>query len=215
MIKISPSLLSADFAQLYEEVKSVENAGADMLHLDVMDGMFVSNISFGIPVIESLRRVTDITFDVHLMIEKPERYAERFIGAGADILTFHYEATDNAAELLDRIRALGAKAAVSIKPTTPVESIFPILQKCDMVLIMTVEPGYGGQKFIPETLPKIEAIRQEILRQGLSVDIQVDGGINEKNAKDVISAGANVLVAGSYVFKSKDRKAAIESLRKV
>ena len=213
MIKISPSLLAADFSRLLDEVKSIESSGADMLHLDIMDGVFVTNISFGFPIIDSLRRISDIDFDVHLMIDKPERYAKRFIEAGADILTFHVEATENPGALLDEIRALGARSAISVKPATPVERIFPLLDKCDMVLIMTVEPGYGGQKFMPDMLPKIQALRQEIIARGLDVDIQVDGGITADNASDVIAAGANVIVAGSSVFKAADRAEAINSLR--
>ena len=213
MIKISPSLLAADFSKLFEEVKSIESSGADMLHLDIMDGVFVTNISFGFPVIDSLRKISNIDFDVHLMIDKTERYAKRFIEAGANILTFHVEATENPGELLDEIRLLGAKSAISVKPATPVESIFPLLDKCDMVLVMTVEPGYGGQKFMPEMLPKIRALRQEIISRGLAVDIQVDGGITADNAADVIAAGANVIVAGSSVFKAVNRAEAVNALR--
>lgn len=213
MVKISPSILAADFSRLLDEIVSMEQAGADMIHLDVMDGIFVTNISFGLPVIESLRKRTDMIFDVHLMIDRPERYAKRFIDAGADILTFHIEATEDPAGLLDLIRSYGAKAAISIKPGTPAEAVFPLLDKCDMVLVMTVEPGYGGQKFMADMLPKIAEIKKEIDKRGLVVEIQVDGGINPENAPSVISAGANILVAGSSVFKSDDRMKAIESLR--
>lgn len=214
MIKISPSVLAADFSKLGEEVADIERCGADMVHLDVMDGAFVTNISFGIPVIESLRKVSKAIFDVHLMIDKPERYAERFINAGADILTFHYEATENPSELLDAIRKKGVKASISVKPATPVSEIFPYLEQCDMVLIMTVEPGYGGQSLIPETLLKVKELREEVERRGLCVDIQVDGGITPENAGLATENGANVLVAGSSVFKANDRRAAIEALRK-
>ena len=213
MIKVSPSILASDFSRLLEEIKSVEKAGADMLHLDVMDGMFVTNISFGLPVIESLRKKTDMIFDVHLMIEKPERYVKRFIDAGADILTFHLEATTQASSILDEIRSLGAKAAISVKPATPIQSVFPLLDKCDMVLVMTVEPGYGGQALIPETLDKVRKLKDEITSRNLNVDIQVDGGITAETAKWAIDAGANVLVAGSSVFKFDDRYIAIESVR--
>ena len=213
MIKISPSVLACDFTKLGEEVSDIQKCGADMVHLDVMDGMFVTNISFGLPVIEALRKKSDMVFDVHLMIDNPSRYAKRFIEAGADILTFHLEAEEEPAALLDLIRVNGAKAAISIKPGTPSDAVFPYLEKCDMVLVMTVEPGYGGQALIPQTLDKVREIKNEIDRLGLSVDIQVDGGITPQNAKDAISAGANVLVAGSSVFKATDRKAAIDSLR--
>ncbi len=213
MIKISPSVLAADFTMLGDEVADIEKSGADMVHLDVMDGMFVTNISFGLPVIEALRKKSGMIFDVHLMIEKPERYAERFIDAGADILTFHYEATEMVDEIIDIIHNKGAKAALSIKPNTPAEVVFPYLDKCDMILVMTVEPGYGGQALIPETLCKVKQIREEVRRRGLSVDIQVDGGITPVNAPDAIAAGANILVAGSSVFKAKNRREAINALR--
>ena len=213
MIKISPSVLASDLSRLADEVSEIEKAGADMVHLDVMDGMFVTNISFGLPVIECLRKHSDMVFDVHLMIEAPERYADRFIDAGADILTFHYEACADSAALLDAIRARDVKSAISVKPKTPVEEIYPLLEKCDMVLIMTVEPGYGGQALIPETLEKVKKLKAEIDARGLNIDIQVDGGINSVNAKDAVSAGANVLVAGSSVFKAADRRAAIDALR--
>jgi len=214
MIKISPSVLAADFTRLGEEVADIERAGADMVHLDVMDGEFVTNISFGLPVIASLRRVSSMIFDVHLMIDRPERYAERFIDAGANILTFHVEATNCARDILKLIRMKGARSAISVKPATPIEATYPYLDDCDMVLVMTVEPGYGGQALIPETLDKVAELRAEIEKRGLNVDIQVDGGITSDNAKNAISAGANILVAGSSVFKAADRKAAIEALRK-
>ena len=213
MIKISPSMLAADFTKLGEELADIERAGADMVHLDVMDGVFVTNISFGLPVIESLRKVSTMVFDVHLMIVDPEKYVDRFADAGADIITFHHEATKNTAETLQMIREKGVKAAVSVKPGTPVEEIYPYLELCDMVLIMTVEPGYGGQALIPETLEKVRKLKAELSKRGLNVDIQVDGGINEKNAPEAVAAGANILVAGSAVFKAKNRKLAIDALR--
>lgn len=213
MIKVSPSVLACDLSKLAEEVSSIESAGADMVHIDVMDGMFVTNISFGLPVIASLRKNSDMFFDVHLMIEKPERYISRFIEAGADLVTFHYEATEEAEAILDLIRSHGKMAGISVKPGTPVEVIYPLLDKCDLVLIMTVEPGYGGQAFMPETLVKIENLKAEIDKRGLKVDIQVDGGINAETGVLVKKAGANNLVAGSYVFKAKDRRKAIESLK--
>ena len=213
MTKISPSVLACDFTKLGEEVAEIERAGADMVHLDVMDGAFVSNMSFGMPIVEALRKKSDMVFDVHLIIAAPDKYIERFIDAGADIVTFHYEATDKPAELLKLIRSRGKRAAISIKPKTPASAIYPYLELCDMVLVMTVEPGYGGQALIPEMLDKVKELRAEINRRGLDIDIQVDGGINEKNAKDAVAAGANVLVAGSAVFKAEDRKGAIDALR--
>lgn len=214
MIKISPSVLAADLSRLCDEVLEIEKAGADMVHLDVMDGMFVTNMSFGNPVIEALRDKTDMVFDVHLMIEAPERYIDRFIDAGADILTFHYEACADSLAALKHIRERGVKAAISVKPKTPVSAIYDLLEYCDMVLIMTVEPGYGGQSLIPECLDKVATLRAEIERRGLNIDIQVDGGINANNAPVAIKKGATVLVAGSSVFKATDRKQAIDNLRK-
>ena len=213
MIKVSPSVLACDLSRLLEEVNSIQEAGADMVHLDVMDGMFVTNISFGLPVIASLRKNSDIFFDVHLMIDQPERYVERFADAGADLVTFHYEATEDAEKTVSLIKKKGKMVGISVKPNTPVDVVFSLLDSCDLVLIMTVEPGYGGQAFIPEMLDKIRALRAEIDRRGLDVDIQVDGGINAETGRLVREAGATNLVAGSYVFKKKDRKSAIDSLR--
>ena len=213
MTKISPSVLACDFSKLGDEVTEIERAGAEMAHLDVMDGMFVPNMSFGFPVIECLRKKTAIVFDVHLMIDKPERYIDRFIDAGADIVTFHVEATDMPEQCLKMIRSRGKLAAISVKPKTPVEAIYPYLEMCDMVLVMTVEPGFGGQSLIPETLEKVKTLKSEIEKRGLNIDIQVDGGINDKNCRDAVAAGANVLVAGSAVFKAADRRAAIDALR--
>ena len=212
-VKISPSVLASDLSNLASEVVEIEKAGAEMAHLDVMDGVFVPNMSFGMPVIEALRNKTKIIFDVHLMIVNPEKYAKRFIDAGADIVTFHYEACEDSAKLLEEIRAAGAKAAISVKPATPIEEIYGLLDKCDMVLIMTVEPGYGGQKFMPEMLEKVRKLRAEANRRGQNLDIQVDGGINPITAKEAVEAGANVLVAGSSVFKAENRAAAINALR--
>ena len=213
MIYISPSVLACDFSKLGKEVAEIQKGGAEMAHLDVMDGMFVPNMSFGFPIIESLRKVSDIIFDVHLMIHAPERYVERFAEAGADIITFHYEAASDSAALLKKIRSLGKKAAISVKPGTPIDVVYPLLPLCDMVLVMTVEPGYGGQAMIPACLDKVKALRAEIDRQGLSVDIQVDGGINEKTAGQAIAAGANILVAGSAVFRAEDKSAVIRALK--
>ena len=213
MVKISPSVLACDFTKLGEEVNDIERAGADMVHLDVMDGKFVTNISFGLPVIEALRKKSGMIFDVHLMIDSPDVYIERFIDAGADIVTFHTEATNDAHRCIEIIKNRGKKAAVSVKPNTPIEDVYPYLDKCDMILVMTVEPGYGGQSLIPETLEKVRKLKAEIEKRGLDLDIQVDGGIKPENAEAAKAAGANVLVAGSSVFKAPDRKAAIDALR--
>ena len=214
MIKISPSVLACDFAKLGDEVESIARAGADMVHLDVMDGSFVTNISFGLPVIQCLRKHSDMFFDVHLMIDEPIRYVGRFADAGADLITVHAEACSDVTETLLAIQKTGKKVGLSVKPNTPIESIYPYLSLCDMILVMTVEPGYGGQALIPETLDQVAVLKEELRRRGLSIDIQVDGGINAKNAEDAKRAGANVLVAGSSVFGASDRGAAIASLKK-
>lgn len=213
MVKISPSVLSCDLSNLAGEVQDIERAGADMVHLDVMDGVFVTNITFGLPVIASLRKKSNMIFDVHLMIDKPERYASRFIDAGADILTFHLEACEKPGELLDEIRSMGVMAGISIKPGTPVEDVYPYLERCDMVLVMTVEPGYGGQSLIPETLEKVIKIKAECKNRGIGIEIQVDGGINSDTASDAINAGATILVAGSAVFGCDNRREAILALK--
>lgn len=213
MVKISPSVLAADMSNLAAEIADIESSGADMLHLDVMDGVFVPNISFGFPVIEALRKRSNMIFDVHLMIDAPERYATRFIDSGADILTFHLEATKQPSELLEEIRSQGVMAGISLRPDTPIEDVYPYLDACDMVLVMTVEPGFGGQKLIPKTIEKVRKLRAEIERRGINVEIQVDGGINEANAKELVLAGASILVAGSSVFCSSDRYTAIKALR--
>lgn len=213
LIKISPSVLASDFSKLGEEAVRMEKCGADYLHLDVMDGHFVPNISFGAPVIGSIRKLTNLVFDVHLMISDPLKYLEDFRKAGADLITFHIESDSPVEETLDKIHALGCKTGLSIKPGTPAQAVFPYLHKTDMILVMTVEPGFGGQSFMQETMSKVTTIKNEIDRLSLDVDIQVDGGINEETVKTAAKAGANVFVAGSAVFKAADATAMIETLR--
>ncbi|MBQ8689161.1 MAG: ribulose-phosphate 3-epimerase [Clostridia bacterium] len=213
MVKISPSLLACNFTKIGEEMESIRIAGADMAHLDIMDGVFVTNISFGLPVVSAIRKHSDMFLDVHLMIINPEKYIDRFIDAGADLITFHIEATNDPEACIAAIQKRGKKAALSVKPNTPIEAVYPFLDRCDMILIMTVEPGYGGQSLIPECLKKVSKLRAEIQKRKIDVAIQVDGGINEKTAKSAIEAGADILVAGSSVFNNQDRKAAIDALR--
>ncbi len=212
MLKISPSILSADLANLEKEVKSIESY-ADMVHIDVMDGVFVPNISFGIPVVKSLRRHTNMFFDVHLMIVNPEKYVDKFIDAGADLITFHYEATDCAERIIDAIHEQGKMAGISIKPATPVSSIEHLLHKLDLVLVMTVEPGFGGQKFMDDQVEKIRELKKIIAERSMKTVIEVDGGVNGENAKILKNAGVGILVAGNYVFGACNRKSAIERLK--
>ncbi len=213
MIKISPSILSCDYSKMGEEFKRMEECGADWLHIDVMDGHFVPNITLGAPIVKCMRKCSSLVFDVHLMISDPKKYIPDFVKAGADIITFHIESDSPTEETIDLIRSLGCKAALSVKPKTPVEVVFPFLEKLSMVLVMTVEPGFGGQSFMADMLDKVKVLRAECERRGLDTDIQVDGGINEQNAGLAVLSGANVLVAGSAVFGSKDAKATIASLK--
>jgi len=210
---IAPSLLSADFSRLAEEVKAIEAAQADLLHLDVMDGMFVPNITFGPLLISAIRRYTSLPFDVHLMIVEPSRYLEEFAKAGADWISVHAEAEVHLHRTITRIKELGKKAGVSLNPHSPLETVEYLLEELDFVLIMTVNPGFGGQKFIPQVLKKIERLRKMIDSKELKTLIEVDGGINKETARDVISAGADILVAGTAIFKEKDYRLAIESLK--
>lgn len=198
---LSPSILAADFSVLGEQIKEAAAAGAEYLHIDVMDGVFVPSISFGMPVVRTIRKITNIIFDVHLMIVEPERYVREFAECGADSITFHLEAAEDAEALIDQIHDLGCKAGMSIKPQTPVEAVRKYLSKLDMLLVMTVEPGFGGQKYIPESTERIRQIRQMATELGTDLDIQVDGGITQDNVRVVLDAGANVIVAGSAVFK--------------
>lgn len=198
---LSPSILAADFWQLGEQIKQVEKGGAKYLHFDVMDGLFVPSISFGMLVLESIRKKTDLILDVHLMIEKPQRYIEEFAKAGADIINFHLEAAEDPKAVIAQIREKEKKVAITIKPATPAEAVRPYLELVDMVLVMTVEPGFGGQKLIPECLEKVTQIRAMANEAGLDLDIEVDGGITLQNVEEATKAGANVIVAGSAVFK--------------
>lgn len=198
---LAPSILSADFKVLGGQIKTTEKMGAEYLHFDVMDGIFVPSISFGMPVLASIQGVADQVMDVHLMITEPVRYVEAFQKAGADILTVHYEACEDLQETLDKIHNCGIKAGISIKPNTPVEVLAPYLEQAEMFLIMSVEPGFGGQAFIPESLDKIRELRGLLDAKGLDADIQVDGGIYHTNVREVLDAGANIIVAGSAVFK--------------
>ncbi len=209
---VAPSILSADFGNLERDIKMIERSEAEWVHIDVMDGVFVPNISFGFPVMKPVRKATSKVLDVHLMIVEPERYVKRFVEAGANYVTFHHEACANPSATIAKIKAAGAKAGVSVKPATPIEVIFPYLSELDMVLVMSVEPGFGGQSFMPDSLDKVRALRKEIESKGYSCLIEIDGGISSENAREVFDAGVDVIVAGSSVFGAENQEQAIKDI---
>lgn len=213
MVKLSPSILSADFSRLGEEIKSLERYGADLIHIDVMDGMFVPNISFGIPIMKSIRPLTSLAFDVHLMIEKPSRYIEGFVKAGADIITIHYEADMHLDRTINYIKSFGVKAGISLNPATPVSNIKHLISEVDMVLIMSVNPGFGGQSYIKYCGEKIKEVKELSNIYNKELLIEVDGGIGANNIKEVVNYGANIIVAGSAVFKNGDIEKNIKELK--
>lgn len=214
MIKISPSILSADFSKLGEEIKNIDQAGAEMVHIDVMDGHFVPNLTIGAPVIAALRKITTKIFDVHLMVENPQDYVVSFTKAGTDIFTFHIETAPHVHRIIQNIKENNMKVGIALNPGTPLTTINEILDDIDMVLLMTVNPGFGGQKFIPSVLKKIKELKEMIRARNLNIDIQVDGGINKVTAPQVVAAGANILVAGSAIYGSDNIAKSIEDLRK-
>ena len=216
MNKLSPSILAADFVNLERDIRALKTAGADYVHVDVMDGLFVPNISIGIPVVAAIRGITDLPLDVHLMIDRPIRYVERFCKAGADILTVHVEADteENTRHALEIIRDLGVRPAICVKPKTPAEAVLPFIDLCSLILVMTVEPGFGGQSFMADMMPKVEKIRAYIGEKNPACELEVDGGVNEQTAEVCKAAGANVLVAGSAYFKAADKAAFARSIQK-
>ena len=215
MMKISPSILSCDYGKIAEELKDMELSGADYMHIDVMDGHFVPNLTLGAPVIKCIRKATTVPFDVHLMISDPLKYIDDFCDAGADIITFHTECDSPIDETIEKILSRGVKASLTVKPKTPAEDIFPYLDKLSMVLVMTVEPGFGGQSFMEDMMKKVSLLRNEIENRGLQCEIEVDGGINEKTIAIAAAAGADVFVSGNAIFSSADRKATIEKFKAI
>ena len=213
MIKVSPSMLACDFTKFGAEIEKITKAGAEYVHLDIMDGVFVPNISFGLPLVDAARKVTDAVLDVHLMIVEPEKYIEDFSKAGADIIVFHYEATNNHKDVIDKIHSLGKKAGMSIKPATPTFVLEPFMKELDLVLIMSVEPGFGGQKLIPETLEKVAQVKEMRSVLGADFEIEIDGGITSENAHLAKEAGVDVIVAGSAVFKATNTAGVIAALK--
>ncbi len=215
MNKISPSILSADFVNLERDIRALAAAGSDYVHIDVMDGLFVPNISIGIPVVAAIRKITDLPLDVHLMIDRPIRYVERFCQVGADILTVHVEADteENTLEALRKIKACGVRPAICVKPKTPAEAVLPYLDLCSLILVMTVEPGFGGQSFMADMMPKVQQIRKYIDERNPACELEVDGGVNEQTSRVCKDAGANVLVAGSAYFKAADKPAFVRAIQ--
>ena len=211
-IRIAPSILSADFSRLKEEILSIEEGNADMIHIDIMDGHFVPNLTIGPPVIEAINKVTDLVLDVHLMIDNPEYYIETFFKAGADMISVHLEATDHLHRLVQMIKKNNILAGVALNPSTHISQLEEIIYDLDFIVIMSVNPGFGGQEFIPQSTGKVQRLKNMIGQLGLDIDIQVDGGVNDVNAKELISAGADILVAGSFVFGADDRASAIKSI---
>ena len=215
MVKVAPSILSADFVNLERDIRALKETGADYVHVDVMDGLFVPNITIGIPVVAAIRRITDMPLDVHLMIDRPLRYVDEFCKAGSDLLTVHVEADtqENTLAALKRIRENGVRAAISVKPKTPAEAVLPFLPYCDLILVMTVEPGFGGQSFMQDMMPKLKTIRGYINAQNPACELEVDGGVNAETARICRENGANVLVAGSAYFKAADPAAFVRAVK--